>query len=532
MKATVFAFLVLLGLTRLQGQALPAAHPPPAPPPLTPGLPTLFVIGDSTAADNHDVKAVGWGIPFARFFDPARINIANRARGGRSSRTFVTEGLWDKALAEMKPGDVVLIQFGHNDGGPVNDHYRARGSVRGLGEETEEIDNFITKKHEIIHTFGWYMRKMIADTRARGATPVVLGLTVRDTWHLGVVERGPGDYSDLSAQIARAAGVKFLDLTSLVADRYEQMGQAKVDGFFPRDHTHTNEAGATLNATFVVSGLKQFPELKLAGTFSAAGEAVSAPAPRVRRPAPVPANSKLPSLVLIGDSTVRNGVGNGAGGQWGWGEPLAAYFDPAAINVVNRAVGGLSSRTYLSLGHWDRTLPLIKAGDVVLMQFGRNDNGPINDNFRARGTIKGVGDEQQEIDNILTKKHEVVHSFGWYLRKFVRDTKAKGATPIICSLTPQKVWRDGKIVREDYARWAEQVAREEGVAFIDLDERIAAHYDQLGAEKTDAMYADPKTHNTWDGADLNAQCVVAGLKAIKGDPLAPYFSRLAGPIQP
>src|SRR5215469_8155771 len=84
-------------------------------------------------------------------------------------------------------------------------------------------------------------------------------------------------------------------------------------------------------------------------------------------------NQKLPSLLLIGDSTVRNGRGDGANGQWGWGEPLADRFDSAKVNVVNRAVGGLSSRTYLTQGHWERVMAMLKTGDVVVMQFGHND---------------------------------------------------------------------------------------------------------------------------------------------------------------
>jgi lysophospholipase L1-like esterase len=280
MKLATFAVCLLLGLSTAHAQtvgATPAAQPrrgpPPPPPPLVPNLPTLFVVGDSTAANNNNPKQVGWGIPFAALFDPAKINIANRARGGRSSRTFITEGLWDKVLAEMKPGDIVLLQFGHNDAGPVNDNFRARGSVKGLGEETEEIDNLITKKHEIIHTFGWYMRKMIADTKAKGATPIVLGLTVRDIWHDGTVERGPGNYTALSRQIAHDAGVKFMDLTSLIASRYEQMGQAAVKPYFPGDSTHTNIEGATLNAALVVSGLLQFSDLHLDDYLSDQGRA-------------------------------------------------------------------------------------------------------------------------------------------------------------------------------------------------------------------------------------------------------------------
>src|SRR4030095_15353331 len=77
---------------------------------VNPKLPSLFVVGDSTANNNAN-GGRGWGDPFIALFDSSKINVLNRARGGRSSRTFVTEGLWDKVLAEMKPGDFVLIQF-------------------------------------------------------------------------------------------------------------------------------------------------------------------------------------------------------------------------------------------------------------------------------------------------------------------------------------------------------------------------------------------------------------------------------------
>src|SRR5262245_29948176 len=102
--------------------------------------PTLFIISDSTV-HNSSTGLQGWSDVIGNSFDQTRIKVENRARGGRSSRTFQTEGLWDQVLAEIKPGDFVLIQFGHNDGGAINDESRARGSLRGTGEEVEEIDN-------------------------------------------------------------------------------------------------------------------------------------------------------------------------------------------------------------------------------------------------------------------------------------------------------------------------------------------------------------------------------------------------------
>jgi rhamnogalacturonan acetylesterase len=109
---------------------------------------------------------------------------------GRSSRTFVAERLWDRLLEGVRAGDVVLIQFGHNDGGPINDECRARGSLSGVWDESQEIDNHVTKQHEVVHTLGWYFSKMFADTKAKGATPILLSLTVRDIWNAGRVERG------------------------------------------------------------------------------------------------------------------------------------------------------------------------------------------------------------------------------------------------------------------------------------------------------------------------------------------------------
>jgi hypothetical protein len=94
---------------------------------------------------------------------------------------------------------------------------------------------------------------------------------------------------------------------------------------------------------------------------------------------------------------------------------------------------------------------MLKPGDFVMMQFGHNGSGPVDDPARARGTLRGTGEETREIDNPITKRHEVVHSYGWYLRRFIADAKARGATPIVCSPIPKKIWKDGKIARSaDY----------------------------------------------------------------------------------
>ncbi|AOS44221.1 putative rhamnogalacturonan acetylesterase YesY [Lacunisphaera limnophila] len=498
--------------------------------PLDPALPTLFIAGDSTAAPGSEAS-LGWGVPFPDYFDPAKINVVNLARGGRSSRTFITEGLWDRLIAQVKAGDFVLIQFGHNDGSPVNEEAtvpperrRSRGSLPGLGEETVEIDNIVTGRHEVIRTFGWYLRKMIADVQAKGATPILLSLTVRHLWTDGRVERGSGQYRVWIRELARSAGIGFIDHTRLIADEYQRRGEAAVKELFPRDYVHTSAAGADLNAALVVAGLKGLRPVPFKEVYSSRGEAVEAD--RIGwLNLPEPADPKLPSLVLIGDSTVRNGGGDGANGEWGWGDFLGAHFDPAKVNLVNRAIGGLSSRTFRTQGHWERALTLVKPGDFVLMQFGHNDAAPLNDDQRARGTIKGTGEETEAIDNLLTKQPEVVHTYGWYLRQYIREARAAGATPVVCSPVPRKTWQDDRIVRsttDGYAAWARQVAEQEGAAFVDLNDLVATRYEALGAEAVNTLFADAHTHTSRAGAELNAGLVAGALRALPGDPLAAW----------
>ena len=488
---------------------------------LNPALPTIFVAGDSTAAKNNGNPTQGWGVPFADYFDPTKVNVANLARGGRSSRTFLSEGLWDKLLAQVKAGDFVLIQFGHNDGSPVNEDpsvprekMRSRGTLPGVGEETRDIVNVLTGQPETIHTYGWYVRKMIADVKAKGATPVLLTLTLRNIWKDGRVERGSGSYRAWTRQLAEENGVALVDLTRMLADHYQTLGPDKVKELFGTDHTHTNAVGADLNAAFVVAGLAGLRPSPFAAFLSEKGRAVT-PDEIGWLNLPEPRDAKLPTLLLVGDSTVRNGRGDGARGEWGWGEPLAALLDPAQVNVVNRAVGGLSSRTFLTKGHWDRARQFLKPGDVVLIQFGHNDAAPLNDDKRARGTIDGTGDETEMIDNLLTKQRETVGTYGSYLRRYIREARDAGATPVLCTLVPRKKWQDGKIVRStgSYAGWARAVAAAEGVELIDLNELVAARYDALGAAEVDKLFADEHTHTSRAGAELNAQIVLEQVKA-------------------
>jgi lysophospholipase L1-like esterase len=234
--------------------------------PLDPMLPTIFIVGDSTARNGADL---GWGDHFAHYFDTTKVNVANRAIAGRSARSYMNEGAWDRVLAEIKPGDYVLLQWGHNDGGgPLTPDFKGRGEGKGIGEESVDIPiampykagPLMGKTTETIHTYGWYNRKYIADTRAKGATPVLLTVTVRNIWPMGPdgkphIERDMG-YRDYDMQIAAAEHVLLVDMATIAADKFEMLGVRTTALLFPIDHTHTSPVGAEMNAASVVTALQ------------------------------------------------------------------------------------------------------------------------------------------------------------------------------------------------------------------------------------------------------------------------------------
>lgn len=236
-------------------------------------------------------------------------------------------------------------------------------------------------------------------------------------------------------------------------------------------------------------------------------------------------NNHKPVLYIIGDSTVKNGDGSGANLLQGWGSFINGFFDTTKIGIANHAIGGRSSRTFITDGRWDKILAMLQKGDYVIMQFGHNDSGPLNDTARARGTLKGIGDDSVEIYNPIRKQQEVVHSYGWYLRKYIHDARAKGATAIICSPIPRNDWKDGKVIRSDnsYALWARQAAEVSGAYFIDLNHLLGEEYEKLGKEKTGAFFPKEHTHTNKEGALFNAGWVVQGIKSLRKCKLKKYL---------
>lgn len=227
-----------------------------------PGCPVLFTIGDSTVHNQDKDKdgPWGWGSVIGELFDNKRITVENCAKAGRSARTFLEEGYWDKVYNALQPGDYVIMQFGHNDAGPINTG-KARAELPGSGNESKVFLMEATKQYDVVYTFGWYIRKFVMDAKEKGAIPIVLSHTPRNMWDNGKIQSNATSFGKWSAEAAQSTGAYYIDLNKLTGSKLQKLGYEKglkkVGVYYCGDHTHFSLKGARLNAQSIAEGLLQ-----------------------------------------------------------------------------------------------------------------------------------------------------------------------------------------------------------------------------------------------------------------------------------
>jgi hypothetical protein len=236
----------------------------------------------------------------------------------------------------------------------------------------------------------------------------------------------------------------------------------------------------------------------------------------------MPANPKLPSLFLIGNSGSRSARET----TTTHGESIAAYLDPKRLNCVDRTIPETTVRTYIHADDWDATRLILKAGDVVLIQFSY-------DGASTPGESRpGAGDDLNEIGDPDAPQHEIVHSYGWYLRRLAVDTIARGATPILCSPFPRV--RNGLTGSEGdgAASWARDIAVQQKVDFVDAGEIFIQQQRAMGSPAAEHPGSSSTVSSPRSEADLRAACLLAGLKALQPNPLVGYLSAKGEAVRP
>ena len=514
--------------------------------------PVLFLVGNSTmrcgTLGNGNNGQWGWGYYAREFYDNSKITVENHALGGTSPRTFYRM-LWPAVLEGVKAGDYVILELGHNDNGPL-DSGRARSSYKGEDGKSPLSDDSIvvtvkeTGKVETVYTFGGYTRRFVNEVRAKGATPILFTLTPRNDYEpfdSTRIQRKLTTFTPWIKALGEELDVPVIDLNDISALKLERYGKWKTNYHFFLDKIHSSEFGAQMNAASAAEGIAACNDPRLAElkSYILADKVSPRPLPGTEGKDEVDKNGKKkrkPRVLLTGDSTVKN-YDNDPAGMWGWGSQAYTVFDSTKCVVVNAAKAGRSTRTYLYENRWDEVYRSIQPGDYVLIQFGHNDTGPI-DNQKERAVIATAKDTCRVYKMASNGQYKVIYSFGWYLKKFIQDVREKGGTPILVSLTPRNRWHEGKgetvgqlypvkekkgkmyIERRNdntYGMWYRQVAEETGCAFLDVHNITADALEKMGKEKAAAMYNNDHTHTSLTGARLNAKSVAKGLRKMNSE---------------
>ena len=181
--------------------------------PSEPRVPRLYVIGDSTAAAYPDdrLPLTGWAQALQTYFAPDCAVVEDRARSGRSSKSFFDEGAWTPIREALKPGDYVFIQFGHND-------QKADDPARYTDPKT---------------TYREFLATYVEETRAAGAIPVLLTSINRNSWgDGGAFVDTFGDYPQAVRELANELGTPLIDLHRLTRERFEELGPERTRDLF------------------------------------------------------------------------------------------------------------------------------------------------------------------------------------------------------------------------------------------------------------------------------------------------------------
>ncbi len=409
----------------------------------------IDLIGDSTQTNN-----AGYGRGFCANFT-AQVDCVNMAKGGASTRTFREQGLWDRALL-TKP-DYMVIQFGHND--------------------------LVTKEHAdrqvALPDYVANLKRFVTEARAAGITPVLCTPLTRRYFEAdGKIHSDLGEYSEAMRGVAKEMKVPLIELQDESIAYLNKVGEAAGDklsitkkdndGKTIFDKTHLDWAGSYVFGRMVAVDLgRAVPALQQ----YVLPEAAKLPpeglkAMKIIEGGPV-------TIVLIGDSTTAP--------QGGWGPGFCADLTKN-VTCIDEALNGRSTKSFIDEGAWTKSLA--DHGDYYLMQFGHNDQ---------------KDDPKRHTDPETTYTDN--------LRKFIRESRAIGAVPVVLSPLARRTFKDGKPSNPDlqlYANAARRVAAEEDVTYIDLlalSTQVLSKMTQEQADELDAVgHADAKAENAGKAA--------------------------------
>lgn len=240
---------------------------------------TVFLIGDSTVTDQPTEPYGTWGQQLSRWFKPT-VAVANHAESGETLKAFRAQRRWEKVMTEMKPGDYVFMQFGHND-------LNFRGHD-GIWPKEDTAGDWVHTHSEANTDYKWLLAAYAVEVKRRGGVPVIVSPMTKINIRTGELNvAGLGDYPKAAAEAAKMAECACIDLNAMSIALAQSLGTAGAPKAYV-DGLHSNTYGGYLFARCVVEGIKQ-AGLPLAQQLTDDADPFDA-----TKPAPLPDEFQLP----------------------------------------------------------------------------------------------------------------------------------------------------------------------------------------------------------------------------------------------
>lgn len=466
----------------------------------------IFLAGDSTVKTYGIERSTGgWGEYIDRYFDGSKVEIINKAEGGRSSRSFINQGRLDEIAEEIRPGDYLFIQFGHNDSSDDEKYLEERYCPIGTpdadgiypvtpGTKVKTPDDLLALDTSYMYsdtyysydcggTYKWYLKQFIDTAREKGAFPVLVTPVTRMYYNdKGVIRPHHDDdtstdnaYVRAMKQLGAEENVPVLDLFGKTVSYYNEVGEnkasllhdVKADGNI--DKTHHSKYGAFTVAGFLAELIKS-SDIELKSFLKTPSETVSSDE-----------GLKKANVFILGDSTacIYESDPTHAIPRGGWGMYLGDYMADS-LNVQDLALSGRSSKSFTQEDNYQKFLDNVKTGDYVLIQFGHNDRKDSTEEDKENRWTNASGSK------------EMPGSFKYYLNNYyIKPAQEAGAFPILLTPVSELVFENGKIADTHgaYDDAVRELAAETETPLIDMTKLTANLYESMGEELSKNLFA-------------------------------------------
>ncbi len=481
----------------------------------------VYLAGDSTVKSYGDDNTIGgWGEFLPYYFDSSKVEIINKAEGGRSSRSFINQGRLDDILDEIREGDYLFIQFGHNDG-LTTDTARVEHSV-ALGEpdangiyptiaavKTETPQRIIDFYKDTDYpysdtfypyesgTFKWYLEQYVIKAREKGAIPIIVTPVARvffDENGKITPHHGENDgYVSAAIQAANELNCNFVNMFEITKSMYEDYGvkvtqglqNIKADGSM--DITHYNKFGSNIVTSLLIKALAA-QNLPLANYTVSSSRFVSKTE-----------DLKTSTVYIIGDETVSysDEADDYKIKPVGWANYLPEYF-VSQIKFKNLTLSGASSKSYIKSSQYNEFINNLSEGDYVLIQFG------LNDAFGDADHLTKTGEDKD------TEGYYQYYLYNYYLK----PAAEKKAVAFLVS--PLSEMGSENSALKSYSDDVRALAADTMSAFINLYDESCDLYNNFEPTTLQAVYNDYKgvdeDHLNEYGARVVARTIIDMIK--------------------